>query len=337
MMRTLLAAIAAMLIAGQFTSRIGQAQDLSFFRIASGSAGGTYFPVAGMLAQAISNPPGSTACDKGGSCGVPGLIGIAQSAQGSVANVASIDAGQVESALAQSDVAYWAATGTGVFDRKPPLAKLRGIASLYPEHVHAVATAGSGVKSLKDLKGKRIGVGLPGSGVLVDARIVLEAAGLKEKTGYKPSYLNSADTMAKLVDGSLDAMVTVTGYPQSAVSRLAETAGAKLVPIEGKIRDRILAENPFFAAGVIPAGTYAGVDTDTQTVVVMALWLTSADQPEERIYRITQALWSETTAVLLKSGHAAARSIHRETALDGMSIDLHPGAARYYREAGLLE
>ena len=336
MKRTLLAALAALSsacwAAGGESVR---AQDLSFFRIASGSAGGTYFPVAGMLAQAISNPPGSTACDKGGSCGVPGLIGIAQSAQGSVANVASINAGQIESGLVQSDVAYWAATGSVVFERKPPLAKLRGIASLYPEHVHVVATAGSGVKALRDLKGKRIGVGLPASGVLVDARIVLEAAGLNEKSGYKPAYLNSADTMAKLVDGSLDAMVTVTGYPQAAVSHLAETANARLVPIEGDVRNRILTDNRFFSTGLIPGGTYAGIDGDTQTVAVMALWLTSADQPEERIYRITRALWSETTKVLLKSGHAAARSIHLETALDGMSIALHPGAARFYREAGL--
>lgn len=327
------AALAAWLLAAGSAS----AQDLSFFRIASGSAGGTYFPVAGMLAQIISNPPGSTACERGGSCGAPGLIAIAQSSQGSVANVAAVEKGQVESALAQSDVAHWATEGTGVFEKSSGMAKLRGIASLYPEHVHVVAAAESGVRSLEDLKGKRIGIGLPASGVLVDARIVLHAAGLKEPRGFTASQLNSADTMAHLKEGSLDAMVTVTGYPQPAITFLAETAGAVLVPVDGKIRERILRENRFFAAGTIPGGTYAGIEADTETVTVSALWITSADQPEERIYQITRALWSENAKVLLKSGHAAARAISRETALDGMSIELHPGAARFYREAGILQ
>ena len=308
------------------------AQELRFFRIASGSAGGTYFPVAGMLAQAISSPPGAIACDKGGSCGVPGLIAIAQSAQGSVANAGAIQAGRVESGLIQSDVAYWAATGTGVFADKPPMTKLRAIASLYPEHVHAVATVDGGIRTLADLKGKRIAVGLPASGVLVEARIVLAAAGLKEGKAYTAAYLNSADGIAGLRNGTLDAMMTVTGYPTPAVADLARRDGAVLLPIDGTIRDRILAGNRFFAAATSPGGTYAGIPDDTPTVAVTALWVTTADQPEERIYQITRALWSDATRLLLDAGHAAGGSIRRETALDGVSIPLHPGAERFYGE-----
>ncbi|MGB7183333.1 MAG: TAXI family TRAP transporter solute-binding subunit, partial [Burkholderiaceae bacterium] len=147
----------------------GTAHAQSFFRIVSGSAGGNYFPMAGILANAISNPPGSRPCEKGGPCGVQGLIAIAQSANGSVANVNAIQSGTAESGLAQSDVAFWGYNGTGVFEGKKKLEKLRFLASLYPEHIHIVLPKDSPVKTLKDLEGKRIGVGLPASGAQVGA------------------------------------------------------------------------------------------------------------------------------------------------------------------------
>ena len=136
MRKILLAAVAA---TGLLATSVAQAQTPTFFRIVSGSAGGNYFPMAGLLANAISNPPGSRACDKGGSCGVAGLIAIAQSANGSVANVNAIQSGAAESGLAQSDVAFWAYTGTGVFRRQStPEEAARSSRRSYPEHIHVV-------------------------------------------------------------------------------------------------------------------------------------------------------------------------------------------------------
>src|SRR5690606_38527322 len=150
MRRSLIAAAAAAMLAG---AGAGEAQEMKFFRIGSGAAGGTYFPMAGLLAQAISNPPGARPCEKGGSCGVPGLVAIAQSSNGSVATATAIQAGQRESGFSQSDVTYWAYTGTGLFEGKPPMTKLRVIASLFPEHIHVVAGKEAGVKTIADLKG----------------------------------------------------------------------------------------------------------------------------------------------------------------------------------------
>lgn len=335
----LVAAVAAVLAAGAADAQDepADAQDMKFFRIASGSAGGTYFPIAGIMAQAISNPPGARPCDKGGSCGVEGLVAIAQSSNGSVANATAVDAGQVESALAQSDVTFWAYSGTGVFEGKEKKEKLRVIASLYPEHVHVVARAGAGVETLSDLKGKTIGIGLPASGAIVDARIVLETAGLRETEDYTPEYLNSADSIARIREGRADAMIAVTGYPQPAVADLTSTVGGTLIPIDGKVRDEIVTENKFFAETTIPGGTYKGNPEDIETVAVTALWITSVDQSEELIYGLTKALWNDSTRMLLDGSHAKGKSITLETALEGVPIPLHPGAERYYREAGIIQ
>ena len=136
------AAVAAATVTGGMTT---QAQDMQFFRIASGSAGGTYWPMAGLLAQVISNPPGARTCAKGGNCGMEGLVAIAQSAHGSVANVNSLKSDQIESGFAQSDVTFWAYTGTGPFKGKEPLKKLCVLASLFPEHVHVVTGVDRGI------------------------------------------------------------------------------------------------------------------------------------------------------------------------------------------------
>src|SRR5664279_6263739 len=153
-------------------------QDITFFRIGTGGTAGTYFPIGGLIANAISNPPGSRACADGGSCGVPGLVATAVASNGSVANINGIQSGQLESGFTQSDVAYWAYTCTGVYEGKPKVADLRLIANLYPETIHLVARKGANIKTVADLKGKRVSLDEPGSGTLVDARIILAAFGL---------------------------------------------------------------------------------------------------------------------------------------------------------------
>jgi uncharacterized protein len=310
------------------------AQEMQFFRIGTGGVAGTYYPIGGLIADIISNPPGARPCGRGGSCGVPGLVAIAQSSNGAVANVDGIEAGTLESGFVQSDIAYWAYTGTGIYEGKDKIENLRAIANLYPESIHLVARKDAGIESVKDLAGKRVSLDEPGSGTLVDARIILDAYGLSEDD-LQAEYVKPSLAVEKMREGELDAFAIVAGYPTGSVAELCATMGCELVPIDGPEVDRLLEEVQFFAKDVIPAGTYEGVP-ETPTLSVGAQWVVGAEVDEDLVYGITKALWHENARKLLDDGHAKGRSITLETALHGIAIPLHPGAERYYREAGLL-
>ncbi|WGF89046.1 TAXI family TRAP transporter solute-binding subunit [Marinivivus vitaminiproducens] len=311
------------------------AQDMSFFRIGTGGTGGTYYPVGGLLAQAVSSPPGSPSCEEGGPCGVPGLVAIAQASNGSVANINGMASGGLESGFAQADVAYWAYTGTGLYEDQGKVDSVRALANLYPESIHLVARKGAGIQSVADLAGKRVSLDEPGSGTLVDARIILEAYGLSEDD-VEAEYIKSAPAIDQIRDGQLDAFFFVGGYPAGSIVELASSVGAEIVPIEGEQAAAIMEEYPFFASDTIPAGTYEGVG-EVPTIAVGAQWLVSSSVDEELVYKIAETVWNDKTRALLDAGHAKGRLITKETALEGIGIPLHPGAERYYREQGLLQ
>jgi hypothetical protein len=332
--RALLAA-ALLLWSGAAGTGLGQAQEMRFFRIGTGGVTGTYYPIGGLIADIISNPPGSRPCDRGGSCGVPGLVAIAQSSNGSVANVDAIASGALESGFVQSDIAHWAYTGTGIYDGEGKVENLRVISSLYPESIHIVAHDESGIASVRDLAGKRVSLDEPGSGTLVDARIILEAFGVSEDD-LTAFYFKPSRAMAMMDEDELDAFVIVAGYPTGSVLDFCATSGCDLVPIEGPEVDTLLERYPYFAKDTIPVGTYPGVSR-TQTLSVGAQWLVGAEVDEELVYGITRALWHENARQLLDNGHAKGQAITLATALDGLAIPLHPGAERYYREVGLIQ
>lgn len=311
------------------------AQEMTFFRIGTGGTGGTYYPIGGLISHCISNPPGSRPCEEGGSCGVPGLVAIAQSANGSVANINSIKSGVLEAGFSQSDVAYWAYTGTGIFKEKGAVEDLRALANLYPETIHLVARKGAGIKSVKDLKGKRVSLDEPGSGTLVDARIILEAYGLTEKD-IKADYIKPNPAIEKIKDNQMDAFFIVAGYPTGAVVELTSSIGAELIPINGPEADAIIEKYGFFAKDIVPAETYEGIG-ETESLSVGAQLIVSSKVDEKLVYDITKALWNDKSRKLLDKGHAKGKVITKETALDGVGIPLHPGAEKYYKEAGLLK
>lgn len=323
---------AAMIVAGS----AAVAQEPQFFRIGTGGTSGTYYPIGGLIANAISSPPGSRPCDEGGSCGYPGLIASALSANGSVANINAIAGGTLESGFSQSDVATWAQTGTGIWEGREPVEKLRVIANLYPETIHLVASASSGIKSVADLKGKKVSLDEPGSGTLVDARIIMGAYGLTEDD-INAAFLKPDQAAERMRDGAMDAFFFVGGFPAGAIAELASQEAITLVPISGPEADAVIGEYTFFAQNTVPAGTYEGVDSDVDTLSVGAQWVTSADLPEDLIYGITAALWNDSTRALLDSGHQKGKMITLETALDGVGIPIHPGAEKFYREKGLIE
>ena len=262
-------------------------------------------------------------------------MATAVASNGSVANINAINGGSSESGFSQSDVAHWAYTGTGLFEGKGRIEGLRAIATLYPETIHLVARKDSGIASVKDLKGKRVSLDEPGSGTLVDARIVLGAFGLSEKD-VKAEHLKPGPAGDRLRDGALDAFFFVGGYPTGAISELATSSGITLVPIAGPEVEALLAEHRFFAKDTVPAGTYKDVG-ETPTISVNAQWITSAKQPDALVYDIVKALWSEGSRATLDAGHAKGKLIRLETATNGLGIPLHPGAEKFYKEKGVLK
>jgi len=275
------------------------AQTPAFFRIGTGGTAGTYYPIGGLIANAISG-----AGDKG----VLGLVSTAVASNGSVANINAIQGGSMESGFTQSDVAYWAYSGTGLYDGKGKVEDLRLIGTLYPETIHLVARKDAGITSVADLKGKRVSIDEPGSGTIVDARIVLAAFGLSE-SDIQAEHMKPGPAGDRLRDGGLDAYFFVGGYPAGAISELATSSGISLVPIEGPEVDKMLAEYSFFSKDTVPADTYADVGA-TPTISVAAQWVTSAKQSEDLVYNITKVLWNDATRAALDAGHAKGKIDH---------------------------
>lgn len=316
-------------------AREAHAQDLRFFRIVTGSAAGTYFPIGIALALAISNPPGSRPCERDGSCGVPGLVAVASTSEGSVANINAVAEGTADSGLAQADLVNWAFNGENLF-RRGRLDNLRVIANLYPESVHLVARQGAAIKSLRDMVGKRVSIDKPGSGTRVNAELILSAYGIRLNQ-LNAVEVDPGEAVELFIRDELDAFFVIGGYPVKAVSDLAELGLAELVPIAGRQAETIVRRHKFFGLDVIPGQTYPGMADHVPTLSIGAQWITSAAADAELVYQITKALWNPRNRHFLESGHEKGRSIQLTSALTGVSTPLHAGAERFYREVGVLE
>jgi len=327
------ATLACTMLAG-----VAAAQDMTFFRIGTGGAGGTYFPIGGIIANAISNPPGSRACDKGGNCGVPGLVAIAQSTNASAHNVNAIQTGQMEAGLSGAATLNFAYNGIGAFEGNPR-PDLRVIANLYPEDLHLVLPKGAKLDGLADLKGKRVGIAQAGSGTQIAVELILAAHGVT-RDNIDEAELNNAQSAERIADGQLDAYFYAAGTPVAAMIQLDNTKGMEIYSFTD---EEVAAANkavPYYIPSTIPAGNYQGVDYDVNTVAVSGIFVTNVNVDDDLIYGITQALWSKTARRLLDNGHPKGKVITLETALDGIEgigVPLHPGAERFYREAGMID
>ncbi len=329
------AAAALLVLALAFLPAGVEAQNPRFFRIGAGSTSGTNFGIGGAIASAISNPPGSRACDKGGSCGVPGLVAVAQSTQGAVENVALIARGAIDSALVQADVAYWAYHGTGPYAGKGATQNLRAVATLYPEIVHVVVPARGDIQGIAGLRLRRVSLGEQGSGTLVNARAILGAAGLGE-LDVVPFYLQPGSAADLLAKDGLDAFFVNAGMPAPAVAELAKSMPVRLLPIAGSLRDTLRRDYPFFSARTVPAGVYAGVP-GFETLAIHTQFVVGAALDEKLVYGIAAALWHPNTQKMLESAGRLATGISRAAALDGLAVPLHPGAALWYFENGMIQ
>ncbi len=305
-----------------------------FFRIGTAATGGSFFEIGGILASAVSGPTEGPPCGRGGTCGVPGLVAVAQATPGSIGNLRLINRGDIESGLAQADLAGWAYDGVKLFAEGGPLPELRAIASLFPAVAHLIVRAEGPIRSLADLKGKTVAVGEAGSGSAADAAVLFGAAGFK-KDEVVQKNLRPGPGAAELKAGTIDAMFIVGGAPVPAVRDLAASMPIRLIPIEGEIIERLKKDFGRYRLTVIPAGAYPGVDAPTPTIGFSVLWLVSSRADPDLVYAITKSLWNPATAKLLTVVDPIGNQIRLEGALDGLSVPLHPGAARFYQEAGL--
>ncbi|KAF0221074.1 MAG: TRAP-type transport system periplasmic [Rhodospirillaceae bacterium] len=325
-------------VAAAFMALPGQAaaQELRFFQLGTGPTGETRFPVGGLIANALSNPPGSRECEKGGSCGVPGLVAVAKSTGGSIANVEAIGQKRLDAALVHADIAYWAYHGTGIYKGKGAVSNLRGIAMLYPETLHLVARKGAKIASVKDLRGKKVSFGDKDSGSLVHGRLLLEGYGLTEKQ-VKLSFLKPGPAADALAAGELDAFLMVDAFPVPVIADLARKTEIALVPLDGPEATKMLERFPFLLPSQIDGGTYDGMADTVKSLGVGVALVTGAEQDEKLIYGVTRALWHPSTQKLLtqNSPHGAKIQLDAQT-IEKMGIQVHGGASAFYFDAGLV-
>lgn len=282
----------------------------------TGGTSGTYYAFGGVLGQYIKNNAG--------------IDVVVVSTDGSKANIESIAAGDYQLGTVQSDVMSYAWSGTRSFE-SGKVDSFRVVAGLYAEAVQLV-TMDPTIQTVADLKGKSVSIGAPNSGVYFNAIDVLAAAGLTEQD-IKAQYQSFADSTDALKDGKIDAAFIVAGAPTAAITELCTTNDAFLVPIDGDIAAKLMADSPFYTAYTVPAGTYTGQDTDVQTVTVKATLIVSANADEEQVYNLTKAIFDNAAAIAAENGKGAELSV--ENATTGMTAPFHPGAAKYFAEQGV--
>ncbi len=316
-MRTTLSVL--VLIGILLTTSTEAASAKILISLATGETGGTYHPVGIGLAKLISRH-------------LPDIHMVSEKGNASVANLNLIGTHEIEMAFVQNNAAHWAYHGQRMF--KTPYKNIRLIASLYPEHIQCITLKGIGVKGLMDIRGKRISIGLPGSGIQGDVSAILQVAGIKDSE-IKAKFLDFNDTARQFEEGQMDVGFITAGYPTSSIVDLAATCHIDLVPFSDSFMDKLTNTFSYFVKSTVPAGTYNGVDHDTPTPAVMAMWICDADLPDDLVYKITKVFWSNVEE--MHKIHPKCTHFTLGNALMGASVPLHPGAAKYYRAMNVIQ
>lgn len=287
-----------------------------FMSVATGGTGGTYYPLGGALSNILNN------------AGVD-YTATAQATGASKENVELVTRGDAEIAFIQNDVSYYAVNGTDIFEgeKKP---SLRGLCCLYPEIVQIVASDDSGIKTIDDLKGKRVAVGAPGSGVEVNVKQILDIHGITYDDLGKVDYLSFAEAADQIKSGQIDATFLTAAIPSSAITELATTHDVHLVPIAEDKAEALIAKYPFYVNLHITPSEYKGQDEEISVVAVQSMLAVDERMAEEDAYNIVKLLFENLDT--MKESHARGGDIALDKALDGMSIELHPGAQKYFDE-----
>ena len=290
----------------------------STMTMGTGSPTGTYYAYGGIVGQYITNNAGITV--------------NAVSTGGSKDNIQGIDSGDYQLGTVQSDVMHYAWNGTRSFEEDGKIESFRTVSGLYAEAVQLV-TVNPDIKSVSDLKDKKVSIGAPGSGVFFNAMDVLAAAGLSEKD-IKPQYQNFDESADALKDGKIDAAFIVAGAPTPAITELSMTNdNVRIVPIDGDIADKLMKDNTFYSVYKIPAETYKNQTEEISTVTVKATLIVSADASEDDVYKLTAAIFDNIDAITKE--HAKGAELSLQNATDGITVPFHAGAAKYFKEKGI--
>lgn len=310
----------SLIVAASLAIGASAGQAAEFINVLTGGTSGVYYPLGVSLTQIYSKV-------------MPDARTSVQATKASAENLNLLQAGKGEIAFTLGDTLAEAWKGNPDVGFKAPLTKLRAVAAIYPNYIHFLASADSGIKSLADLKGKRVSVGAPKSGTELNSRNILKAVGLDYTDFAKVEYLGYSESVELMKNRQLDATLLSSGLGVAAVRDLATALNIVVIPIPADVIAKI--GNAAYQPGTIPANTYNGQTTDVNTVLVPNFLVTHAGVPDEVVYQMTRSMTENLAA--MATAHAAAKAIRKERMATGSPVPLHPGAEKYYREVGLLK
>lgn len=319
-------ALTSMALAAGLTLGGGSAfAQQQFFSIGTGGVTGVYYPTGGAICRLVNQ----NRREHGLRCSV-------ESTGGSIYNINTVRAGELEFGVAQSDWQYHAFNGTSRFDEAGAFEDLRAVFSVHPEPFTLIVPADSEVDSFDDLAGLRVNVGNPGSGQRATMEVVMGAYGIEMDDFAVATEFQGSEMAQALCNGQIDAMIYTVGHPAAAITEVSTTCDARLVDVAGPEIDALIAENSYYRSATVPGGTYRGTDEDVTTFGVGATFVSSAAVSEEIVYTVVKAVFdnfSDFTGL-----HPAFANLTEEAMIaDGLSAPLHDGAVRYYRERGWME
>jgi TRAP transporter TAXI family solute receptor len=315
---------AAAMIAGLSLGAVSTVSADSFITIGTGGVTGVYYPTGGSICRLVNKNRKT----HGIRCSV-------ESTGGSVYNLNTIRAGELDMGVAQSDWQYHAYNGTSKFKDKGANKDLRAVFSVHPEPFTVVARADSGIKNFTDLKGKRVNIGNPGSGQRGTMEVVMGALGWTKSDFSLASELKSAEQSKALCDNKIDAMVFTVGHPSGSIKEATTTCDTVLVNVTGAAIDKLVADNDYYRSATIPGGMYRGNDKDTMTFGVGATFVSSTNTSADTVYQVVKAVFDNFDS--FRKLHPAFANLKKEQMVkDGLSAPVHDGAAKFYKEAGLM-
>lgn len=296
----------------------------SFITIGTGGVTGVYYPTGGAICRLVNKGRK----EHGIRCSV-------ESTGGSVYNLNTIRAGELDMGVAQSDWQYHAYNGTSKFEEQGPNKDLRAVFSVHAEPFTVVARRDSGIKTFDDLKGKRVNIGNPGSGQRGTMEVVMAAKGWTTDDFSLVSELKPAEQSQALCDNKIDAMIYTVGHPNGSIKEATTSCDTVLVDVDGPVIEKLVADNDYYRMAVIPGGMYTGSPDDTKTFGVGATFVSSTNTPSDTVYQVVKAVFENFDD--FRKLHPAFADLQKEQMIkDGLSAPLHDGAAKYYKEAGLM-
>ncbi|MBF4496534.1 TAXI family TRAP transporter solute-binding subunit [Vibrio vulnificus] len=299
----------------------GAVHAQEFITIGTGSVTGVYYPTGGAICKLVNKDRK----DHNIRCSV-------ESTGGSIYNVNTIRSGELDFGIVQSDWQYHGYKGTSKFEEQGPYTKLRAMFSLHTEPFNIIARSDAGIDKLEDLKGKRVNIGNPGSGDHATMSVVMDAMGWNNDSFKLASELKGSERSQALCDNKIDAFIYMVGHPNGSIKEATTSCDAKLVSATGPQIDKIVADNPYYAYSTVPAGMYRGTDKDVKSFGVAATLVTTADVSDD----VAKAVFENFDT--FKRLHPAFATLKKEDMVSaGISIPLHPGAVKYYKEVGLLK